>query len=120
MGVLLFVGLALAGAVAVDLTQDTDTQYGLAPDQHARKVHPWTVRLDSAKEGLEAALQKGDRAAILSGYADVWFWIGRVVCDALSASEDPIHGPVVSAAGLSVHNAWRAAQKARTFLGSTK
>ena len=107
---------AFAGLVALLEPPENIGAYGLAPAAHARKVHPWVVRLDAARDGLQDALKRRDRTAVVSGFADVWFWIGRVVCDALSASEDPIHGPVVSAAGMSVHAAWQTAQEARVFL----
>lgn len=115
---MIWIPFASLGALAMGVTllELKSDQYGLAPEEHARKVHPWVVRLDTARAGLDDALQRQDQGAVISGYADVWFWIGRVVCDALSAGEDPVHGPVVSEAGMSVHNAWQTAQRARTYL----
>lgn len=109
--------ISMAGfAGVIGFLDDGRSVYGLTSEAHARKIHPWTVRLESARAGLEDALARGDRPAVVSGFADVWFWIGRVVCDALSASEDPIHGEVVSQAGAGVHEAWKTAQVARAFL----
>ena len=74
------------------------------------------MRLQSAVAGLDEALSRSVRAGVVRGLEDVWFWIGRVVCDALSAGDDPANGQVVSEAGATVLQAYQAAGRARVFL----
>jgi hypothetical protein len=108
--------LSVLGAIMVDDSILPRMRFGLMPDEHARKVHPWVVRLQSATAGLNEALAQKSTDRTVRGLEDVWFWIGRVVCDALSAGDDPEQGKVVSEAGQAVLEAYQAAGRARQFL----
>jgi len=70
------------------------TYYGYVARRHARKIHPWIVRLENATDGLQEDLGVQDTSEVLESLADVSFWRGRVMGDLLSAgalspSQDP-------------------------------
>lgn len=108
--------LTLLGAFLVDDAGSSRSSFGLDPKDHARKIHPWVVRIKSATMGLNEALEARNTARVIDGLEDVWFWIGRVVCDTLSAGTDPAHSQVVTEAGVAVMEAYQAAGRARQFL----
>ncbi|MAH45666.1 hypothetical protein CMI37_07540 [Candidatus Pacearchaeota archaeon] len=63
--------------------------WGFIPRRHARKLHPWIVRLRQATAGLEADVRARNRSEVVLSIEDVAFWQGRVICDLLGAEEQP-------------------------------
>jgi hypothetical protein len=61
--------------------------FGFPAQRHLLKVHPFVVRLDAARKGLQTALQRGDPLEIIRGVDDTSFWVGRSVAEMISASE---------------------------------
>jgi hypothetical protein len=89
---------------------------GTTPAEHAVKLHPWTVRLDSATALLarsaKAYADTGDSThftTTLRALDDTSFWIGRLVCDVLGS---PSGGPDVEANRVAAVRAIIAAQRA--------
>lgn len=67
-------------------------QYGLPPDIHGMKLHPWVVRLKAATKYLVSATSQKDYPRMVRGMEDTSFWVGRTICDAIGsadASKDP-------------------------------
>ena len=80
-------------------------------------IGPWTARLVAGTKELQAAVAARDRPRVVAGLDDVSFWIGRLTCDALAASEDaPENESVLRKAVAATMKARRVIQQARRFL----
>jgi hypothetical protein len=113
---LLFTAIGVLFVAA--LADRQDERYGLSGREHARKVGPWVMRLQGATQGLQEALDAEDRPGVVRGLEDVWFWVGRVVCDAMSASEVQGADELTGAVGAAVLEAYKVAGKAKRFLAT--
>lgn len=61
------------------------SSWGYIARRHARKTHPWVVRLNQATDGLLEDIKLGDKLEAFRSVEDVAFWQGRIVCDLLGA-----------------------------------
>ena len=89
---------------------------GLASHVHAAKLPAWTLRLRTATALLADAVQRGDRREALDQVADVWFWEGRIVCDAMSAVDSPAHDATAADAFAAMAEARGPLYRARLLL----
>jgi hypothetical protein len=92
--------------------------YGLHPSLHLMKVGPWTVRLRAATAYLERGIRTRNGKMILFGLEDTSFWMGRVTCDAIGASEGASDLAPFRQAGLAVMKAAEAIARGKSFLAS--
>ena len=67
--------------------------YGLPPQTHAMKIHPWTVRLVTATQALREAIAANNPPAIVGGIEDTSFWVGRIICDGIGSEAAALKHP---------------------------
>lgn len=89
---------------------------GYAPEAHAAKLPPWTLRLRTARQGLDTAVRRRDRSEVLRNLEDLWFWIGRLTGEAMAAAADPRHAQQAAAAGVELQAAHQVVYRARALL----
>lgn len=85
---------------------------------HAAKLPAWLLRLESATTLLEETIEQRNRAAIASAVEDVWFWLGRVLCDAFSVDATR-PTPLTRKAAAVIPQAYQMAARARQILGAS-
>ncbi len=107
----------LAAALLSDASESTE-HYGIAAREHARKIHPWVVRLDTATDSLREALDRGDRRTSVQALEDVQFWIGRITCDLISSVEEPGHEALALQVAQAAQRSNTQLQRARQMLGT--
>ena len=93
-------------------------RYGHVPRRHARKIEPWVVRLESAINGLNEDVASGNKMETLRSLEDVWFWVGRTMCEMLSSQAQMATNPKLAARAQSaMTEAAGAAARAKQWLG---
>ncbi len=93
--------------------------YGSVPLRHFRKVHPWLTRLEQATAGLRQDMARGNKLEVLRSLEDVWFWVGRTMCEVLSSQDMMAQDPeLAKRAEVATSDAALAASQAKAYLGS--
>ncbi len=93
--------------------------YGSVPLRHFRKIHPWLTRLETATAGLRQDMAKGNKLETLRSLEDVWFWVGRSMCEVLSSQDMLAQNPeLAKRAEVAMSDAALAASQAKAYLGS--
>jgi hypothetical protein len=90
--------------------------YGLPPDIHGMKLHPWVVRLKAASGYLVSALSRSDYPGMIRGMEDTSFWVGRVICDAIGSANEKSDPDDFRAAAKAVMDAQAAILRAKMVL----
>ena len=89
--------------------------YGAETRRHHRKVLPWVVRLAPATAGLRRS-----KPETLRSLEDVWFWVGRTMCEILSSQSALARDPeLAERAQTAISAAATAAERAKAWLEST-
>ena len=70
--------------------------YGYVERRHFRKIAPWLLRLETATAGLREDMKAGDRAETIRSLEDVWFWVGRTICEVLAAQHQLMRDPALA------------------------
>lgn len=93
--------------------------YGSVPLRHFRKIHPWLTRLETATAGLRQDMTKRNKVETLRSLEDVWFWVGRSMCEVLSAQDMLAQDPALAKrAEAAMSDAALAASQAKAYLGA--
>ena len=96
-------------------------RYGHVARRHGRKVLPWVVRLESAINGLNEDVAANNKIEALRSLEDVWFWVGRTMCEMLSSQKELSANPQLAARAQSaMTKASVAADRAKQWLGSSQ
>jgi hypothetical protein len=91
--------------------------YGLPPERHLMKVHPWTIRLAAASSALRKSIAKGNRVGIVRGIEDASFWSGRIICDGIGAQSQALkHQNQYKAAAAALVSAQKAVLEGKKAL----
>ncbi len=93
--------------------------YGNVPRRHFRKVAPWLARLESATAGLREDMKRGDRMEGIRSLEDVWFWVGRTICEVLSSQAELAGNPqLANRAATAMADAAATSVRAKQWLGA--
>ena len=93
--------------------------YGNVPLRHFRKIHPWLTRLEQATAGLQEDMAKRNKLETLRSLEDVWFWVGRTMCEDLSSQAMLTQQPeLAKRAEAAMSNAALVASQAKAYLGT--
>ena len=93
--------------------------YGSATRRHFRKVHPWLTRLEQATAGLQEDMTIGNKPEVIRSLEDVWFWVGRTMCEVLSSQDMMAQNPeLAKRTEVAMSHAALVASKARAYLGA--
>lgn len=91
-------------------------QYGSVTLRHFRKVLPWLTRLEQATNGLREDMRRGNRMEVLRSLEDVWFWVGRSMCEVLSAQDMMAQNPALAKrAAIAMNDATAVASQAKSY-----
>lgn len=94
--------------------------YGAETRRHHRKVLPWVVRLETATAGLYEDMARRSKPETLRSLEDVWFWVGRTMCEILSSQSALARDPeLAERAQTAISAAAAAAERAKAWLEST-